>query len=296
MQTRPVSFESEGLQLDGDLYLPDLPAEARLPSVIVCSGYQGLKQIQPARFARALVPLGYVCLGFDYRGFGKSEGRAGRLMPEEQVADVLAGLSFLEGVSEVDPARMGLIGWGLGGGIAVAAAALDARVATVVALNPVANGERATEFAHEPGSWERLQARIRADRTRDVSELVPPFEILPLDRDTTVYADDELFRYPGFETPVSLESADALLRFRPEDVVRNIAPRPLLLIHGAENRLNPPVESIELHRRAGEPKQLVLLENAGHTEWMYDDDPTFARVVRLVADFLEGGLARRPAA
>jgi uncharacterized protein len=294
---RAVRFESSGLTLDGDLYLPEggVP-RTPLPALIVCSGYQGLKDIQPARFARALVPAGYVCLGFDYRGFGKSEGPLGRLVPQEQAADVGAALGFLESVPEVDTGRIGLLGWGLGGGVVIAAAAEDARARAVVSVNPIGDGERATRFTHDDDSWAGLLARIEADRGRPESELVPPFEILQLDEATDGYAADELMGYAGFGTPVSLESADFLLRFRPEEDVAQIAPRPLLLVHGADNRLNPASESIELHRRAGEPRELVLLDGVGHTEWMYDGNPTFTRLIATVRGFLEHALGERPAA
>ena len=86
---------------------------------------------------------------------------------------------------------------------------------------------------------------------------------------------------------MSLESADFLLRFRPERVVHRIAPRPLLLVHGAENRLHRPEESRSMFELAEEPKALDLLEGAGHTEWMFDDHPTFLRLARRVRDFLD---------
>ncbi len=38
---------------------------------------------------------------------------------------------------------------------------------------------------------------------------------------------------------------------------------------------------------AEEPKALDLLEGAGHTEWMFDDHPTFLRLARRVRDFLD---------
>jgi alpha-beta hydrolase superfamily lysophospholipase len=292
-----VRFESSGLSLDGDLHLPESAASgAGLPGLIVCSGYQGLKDIHPARFARTLVPAGYVCLGFDYRGFGKSEGARGRLVPQEQAEDVRAAVGFLENIPEIDPGRIGLLGWGLGGGVVIAAAAEDSRVRAVVAVNAIGDGERATRSTHDPHTWKELLARIAADRGRENSELVAPFEILRLDGETSEYAADELARYDGFGIPVSLESADSMLRFRPEESVAAIAPRPLLLVHGADNRLNPASESAELYRRAREPKDLVVLDGVGHTEWMYDGNPTFARLVGIVRRFLEDSLQAARAA
>jgi pimeloyl-ACP methyl ester carboxylesterase len=296
MNTRGVSFESSSLRLDGDLHLPAMEAGLRLPGLVVCSGYQGLKDIQPARFARALVPAGFVCLGFDYRGFGKSEGRPGRLVPQEQVEDTIAAVEFMTSIAEVDPARIALVGWGLGGGIVIAAAAAEPRVRAVVSCNGIGDGRRATEAAHDENSWARLLARIEADRARSESELVPPFDVLPLDRVTGEYAHDELESYAGFGSDVTLESAAALLEFRPEAVVSQLSPRPLLLVHGSGNRLNPPDESVELHRLAGQPKELVLLPDVGHTEWMYDDHPTFRHVAELTRSFLERSLGEGSAA
>ena len=122
-----------------------------------------------------------------------------------------------------------------------------------------------------------------------VSELVHPFDIVRLDHVTRTYVDDELYREDGFGSEVSLESADFLLRFRPADVVSRIAPRPLLLIHGLENGLHSPQESQDLFARAGEPKRLELLDGSGHTEWAFDEHPTFLQVATLVREFIGEG-------
>lgn len=291
MRRRSVSFPSDGLSLDGDLWLPrEGRAGGRCPAVVVCSGYQGLKAMQPARFARALVPHGYACLGFDYRGFARSEGVRGRVMPEEQVEDVRAAVSFLTGDAEVDPDRIALLGWALGGGVAIAAASEDRRVRGVAAVNAIGNGERSVRSTHEEGSWRALLERIARDRRRRAegkrSEQVPPFDVVRLDRVTLGYVKEELTQHPGFGSPVSLESAEQLLHFRPEERIARIAPRPVLLVHGDRNRLHPPGEAAELYRRAREPKELVLLEGAGHTEWMHDGHPTFARLVAHISGFL----------
>lgn len=294
MERRPVTFFSDGLRLDGELYLPSgLEPGERRPAVIACSGYQGLKVIHPARFARALVPDGYVCLTFDYRGFGRSEGARGRLVPQEQCEDVRAGISFLETIPEVDADAISLVGWALGGGVAIATAADDERVRRVVAINPIGDGRRSTHFMHDDDSWRGLLERVEADRRQralaGVSEQVDPFDVVRLDGVTKTYVDEELRREDGFGSDVSLESADFLLRFRPVDVVARIAPRPLLLIHGLENRLHSPQESHDLFARAGEPKRLELLDGSGHTEWAFDEHPTFRQVAALVREFVGEG-------
>jgi pimeloyl-ACP methyl ester carboxylesterase len=296
IQRRPVAFFSEGLRLDGELFLPsDLRAGERRKAVIPLSGYQGLKGLQPARFARALVPLGYVCLAFDYRGFGRSEGQRGRLVPQEQVEDARAAISFLETVAEVDPGAISLIGWALGGGVAIVIAADDPRVRCVVAMNAIGDGERSVRFMHDEASFQALLDRIRADRRRRViegkSELVHPFDIVRLDSLTKEYVDAELVPEPGFGSEVSLESADLLFRFRPADVVVRIAPRPLLLVHGQDNRLHSVDESRDLYAHAHEPKRLVLLEGSGHTDWMFDDHPVFRYVIDLTHAFIDEALA-----
>src|SRR5262249_56612855 len=115
-----VRFCSDGQRLDGELWRP--PADGG-GVVIACSGYLGLKGLQPARFARALVPRGYACLFFDYRGFGFSDGERGRLIPEEQIEDIRAAVDYLHAREDTAGCRLVLLGWGLGGALGIAEAA-----------------------------------------------------------------------------------------------------------------------------------------------------------------------------
>jgi hypothetical protein len=188
-----------------------------------------------------------------------------------------------------------LIGWGLGGGIAVTAAAEDERVAAVAAVNSVSDGGRTTRRLHSDDSWAQLMDEIAEDRLHRAcsgrSRLVPPFHALPMDEITTGYVDDELYKAPGFGSAVTLEAIDFLLRFRAEDRVGRISPRPLLLVHAAENLLYLPEESHALFGAAGEEKELILLEGVGHTEWMFDDHPVYKRLEQLLGDFFGRALA-----
>jgi len=303
----PLPFFSSGLRLDADLHLPDIggldsatdggtDSRGPWPVVVACSGYQGQKIIHPERFARALNPLGYAVLAFDYRGFGLSEGERGRLVPQEWAEDVRAGIDRLTGVDEVDLSRLALVGWGLGGGVTIVEAAEDPRVQAVVCVNGIADGARSTRNMHDEASWASLLTRIEADREHRSaigrSRIADPWDIVRLNLDdrTDRYVSQQLYKAPGFGTGVTLESADFLLRFCPQQAAHRIAPRPLLIVHGADNQLYKPIEAQSLYDHAGEPKRLEFLADSGHTEWMFDDNPTFARLVALLDSFLTDAL------
>jgi uncharacterized protein len=286
MISHPFPFFSSGLRLDADLHLPDDGGSgAPYPVVLPASGYQGLKVIHPERFARALTARGYAVVAFDYRGFGASEGERGRLIPQEWAEDLRAAVHRASADDRLDASRLGLLGWGMGGGVVVAEAAEDPRVGAVAAVNGIADGTRSTRNMHDEESWQSLLRRITEDRGRRTeygrSEITSPWDIVRLDLDdrTDGYVGEELYKAPGFGSGVSLESADMLLRFSPEAVVHRIAPRPLLVVHGAENRLHRPEEARALFDHAAEPKRLRLIEGAGHTEWMFDEHPTFRELV-----------------
>jgi uncharacterized protein len=287
-----VRFFSDGQRLDGELWQP--PSSACSAVVIACSGYLGLKGLQPARFARALVPSGYACLCFDYRGFGFSDGERGRLVPGEQVEDIRAGVDYLCSRDDTGALPLVLLGWGLGGALVIAEAAHDSRVAAVVALNALADGYRTTRALHDDASWARLTERLERDRVDRLlhgrSGLIPAFEVVRLRGSTRDYVESELSKEAGFGFPVTCQAGEHLLRFSVEHLVGRIAPRPLFLAHGTANDLYSPEEAHRLYGLAGEPRELHLLDGAGHSEWMHDGHQTFRQLIGLITDFLQRSL------
>jgi hypothetical protein len=105
----PVSFYSDGVKLDGDIYTPEgrAPRERRA-GIVLCHGYTGVKDIYLPDNARVLNDAGYVVMVFDYKGWGKSEGPRSRLAPYSRLADVQAALTFLGAEPNVDPERLGI--------------------------------------------------------------------------------------------------------------------------------------------------------------------------------------------
>lgn len=292
MRNIPYPFFSDGYRLDADLHLPeDGGADGPYPIVIAASGYQGLKVIHPERFARALTPRGYAVLVFDYRGFGLSEGERGRLVAQEWVLDVRAAVDRVSCDPQLDPERIALLGWGLGGGVVVCEAADDPRVKTLACCNGIADGYRSTRQMHDAESWASLVERIGADRghrtTVGRSEITSPWDIVRLDLDsrTDDYVGEELYKAPGFGAGITLDSADYLLRFRPEEQAVKLTDQPLLIVHGAENRLHKVEEAHALHAAAAGSKRLEILDGKGHTEWMFDENPTFKHMTEVIDDF-----------
>ena len=95
--------------------------------------------------------------------------------------------------------------------------------------------------------------------------------------------------YPLAEFGARAIVAGASLRTRtllsdPVRAVARIAPRPLLLIAPREDRLISWRQSLRLYEAAGEPKELMVVDDAGHAE-AYAVDPEAYR--RRVLDFLE---------
>jgi pimeloyl-ACP methyl ester carboxylesterase len=296
--TRPLPFFSNGSRIDSDLHVPDDDgAGAPYPVLVAASGFQGFKVVHPERFARTLGPRGYAVVAFDYRGSGLSEGEYGRFVPQDWAEDLRAAVDRVEVEPGLDATRIGLLGWALGGGAVVAEASEDPRVRAVAAVNCISDGARALANMHDERSWNSLLTRVAADRGRRAtsgrSEITSPWDIVRLDLDTATdgYVHDELYKTLWVGTGVTLESADFLLRFSPQEVVHRLGERPLLVVHGDRDGLHRPEEAYALYERATDPKQLVILEDAGHTEWMFDDHPTFRKLLDALDDFFRPALS-----
>ncbi|MFQ5611293.1 MAG: alpha/beta fold hydrolase [Anaerolineae bacterium] len=287
-----VSFFSDGHRLDGLLYTPEgLASEEKRAAVVLCVGYTYLKNLVMPDIAKALNAAGYVALIFDYRGFGDSEGPRWRLIPQEQVNDVRAALTFVAEQPQVDPERLAVLGLSLGGSNAIAAGALDRRVGAVVAIEAIGDGERWLRSLRRHWEWVEFQTRLAEDRRQRVrsgqSAQVDPLDIVVPDPDSRAFLEEVYQEFPQMRCDLPLETAEALIEFQPETLVERIAPRPVLFIHGAADRLVPADESRSLFACAGQPRQLEVVPGMGHFDWVMPGSPGFGRVTDLVVGFLQ---------
>lgn len=283
MREEKVVFTSDGLKLDASVYRGDAP-DVSLPAVITCSGFHGFNATHPVRFARALTPRGYTCFGFDYRGFGASEGEPGRVHVEEQIRDIVNAVRFVRSV--VKPRTLVLSGWAMGGALVLEAARVAEGIDAIVVMNPIADAVRIQRALRGEAGYRAFREWLDAERARLVEggepRKVDPFSIYPLDSETKRYCDDVLAKNPEFGTGVYPSFADSLLQLAPEARLDHLTRVPLFLAHGERNALHPPEEARSLFARYPGPKHMHWVPDAGHTEWMLDDHPKFVALVQVL--------------
>ena len=279
-----IAFESDGLKLAGIVHTPDdlRPGERR-PAFIVLHGFGGNKDGQgQIVVARQLTRWGYVTLRLDFRGCGESEGEHGRILCLDQVADTSNALTYMAGRPEVDADRIALIGSSFGAAVAVYAGGVDKRVAAVISCGGWGDGERKFRGQHPtPQAWARFMAMLEeGKRHRErtgKSLMVPRYEIVPIpERLRHRISQGSIMEFPA-------ETAQSMYDFRADDQVGAIAPRPLLLLHSANDSVTPTGESIEMFKRAGQPAELHLLADVDHFTFN-EENP---RLTRIVSDWLE---------
>jgi uncharacterized protein len=217
-----VSFRTaDGLELVG-WYVPSCNRAA----VIVFPGRHST--VAPARM---LVRHGYGVLLFDRRGEGASEGDSNALGWSGD-RDLLAAIQYLQQRADLDPARIGGLGYSVGGELMIETAA------KTDALKAVVSEGAGARSIHE-----------YFDMPTDTTWLFPGGMWAMTPMMATATTATALFSASA--PPPSLD-----------DLVGRIAPRPLFLITAG------PGNSEELNRSyyasAGEPKTLWEIPEASH--------------------------------
>lgn len=294
-----VSFYSQGIKLDGLLYLPkNRPSDLIAPAVVFCLGFTYVKDLLVPDMARRLSERGFAALVFDYRGFGKSEGPRGRLLPMEQVADIRSAVTYLTQRPEVDARCIGLAGISLGGSNALYTAAIDQRVRAVAAISPIGDARRWLKGTRRHWEWVEFLTEIESDRVarvlNDKRIQIDAWDIVSPDPSSREFLDSLYREFPDLKCELDLEAAEALIEFRPEDVVGNISPSPVLIVHGDNDMLVPVEESQSLVAKCGEPREFVRVPDMAHFDWANPQDGRFSHVMDILNRWFEENLSGNP--
>ena len=291
MTEQAVTYFSEGTRLSATLYTPDgAAAGQRVPGVVLCHGFTGIKELILPDYARRFAAAGYAALAFDYRGFGASEGERGRLIWRDQVQDVRNSITYMQTLDAVDPARIALWGTSYGAANVIYTGGIDDRAKCVVAQ--VGFGDGGRRIKERPAAETApIRQVIAGERRKRVltgePTMVDPFTILA-DPESKAFFENAAKTLPALKTQVTLETLESLLEYEPESVAPRIAPRALLLISGELDTLTPPDEFRSVFARAGEPKKLVIIDGIRHYE-IYAGEP-LERSSREAIDWFEAHL------
>ncbi len=229
-----VSIVSGGVELDGYLARPSASAAlgAGRHGLVLCHGFPITPSQRQGNWGgyqdladRLAAETGWVVLTFSFRGTGRS---AGNFSLGGWLADLEAATDTLLAQPGVDSAC--LCGFAAGGALAICAAGEDARVRGVVAVATPA------DFAERAGDARRFVTQARQ----------------------LGIITDEAF-------PADLDAwARELVEIRPLGLIGKIAPRPVLLIHGASDEVVPVTDARALADAADGHAELRILVGGGH--------------------------------
>jgi len=141
MVTRTDVFISCGiLILEGVLETPS-GAKTACPGAVICHPHPLFGGNMHNNVTRAvkngLLDRGMICLRFNFRGTGQSEGSHGNGVDE--LEDVRAALDFVDNLEQVDSKRLVVAGYSFGCWVVLRAAIRDRRPARLIGISPPVN-------------------------------------------------------------------------------------------------------------------------------------------------------------
>jgi len=193
---------------------------------------------------------GYNIFVLDHRAHNQSGGRASTLGPRE-VRDLRGAVAYLQSRPDVDPERIGAIGCSMGSAISIGAAAEDPAIQAVVAE---------AVYADMKDLWDRFgYGGIR---------------------DTSIHWTWG----PLLRLATWVWSGERVAAFKPVELIGQISPRPVFVIHSEyDNGACTVADAERLYQAANEPKELWIVPGAGHCSAHYYQTEEYER--RVLAFF-----------
>ncbi|MDH2432469.1 alpha/beta hydrolase [Pokkaliibacter sp. MBI-7] len=280
---KKVSFTNRyGITLAGDLYSPK-NANGKLAALAVGGPFGAVKEQSSGLYAQTMAERGFITLAFDASYTGESGGQPRNVAsPDINTEDFSAAVDFLGLQPDVDRERIGIIGICGWGGMALNAAAVDKRIKAVVAstmydmTRVMSKGYNdSVTLEQRTQALEHMSRQRWADAESGAPAYQPPYNVLKGgEPQFMVDYHDYYMTKRGYHeravnsgnswsqtTPLSFMNMPIL------SYIKEISPRPLLLIHG--EKAHSRYFSETAYAAAAEPKELMIIPGAVHTD-LYD--------------------------
>jgi fermentation-respiration switch protein FrsA (DUF1100 family) len=283
VQHRKVSFKNRyGTTLAADLYQPK-NASGKLAAIAVSGPFGAVKEQSSGLYAQTLAERGFATLAFDPSYTGESGGEPRHVAsPDINTEDFSAAVDCLGLLPEVDRERIGMLGICGFGGMALNAAAVDKRFKAVAAstmydmTRVMAKGydDRMT-LEQRTQTLTQLSRQRWTDAEQGRPALQPPYNVLRGGEAQFLVDYHDYYMTPRGYHPRAVNSGNAWTQTTPLSFmnmpllayIQEIAPRPLLLVHG--EKAHSRYFSETAYAAAAQPKELVIVEGASHVD-LYD--------------------------
>ena len=218
MEIRAVKFRVGHEWRVGGLYRPQHPGAT--PGVLLLHGFPGVQQNED--IAAELCRRGATVLMPHFRG---SWGSAGPYTVSGLFDDARAALALLGRYRHIDKELIAVLGYSVGGWVALKLAS-ERRLAALAVMAPAVPGKNQGDPAYLRRNGKVLN--------------IPDFPAV-------------------WDEYVKAAAAD-----HPETYIRKVAPTPILFVQGLEDRLVPSASTGRLWSLAGEPKELLEFAHEAH--------------------------------
>ncbi|MFZ0594303.1 MAG: alpha/beta hydrolase [Bryobacteraceae bacterium] len=218
--------------------------------IVLASGY-GDTQDQMLPYAEFLRQAGFDTLTFNARARSDSGGEYVTLGVLEQI-DLDSVVQYAARRADVDPEKIGVLGISMGGATAILTAARDRQIRAVV----------------DDCGFSDAPSVIAASFEHFIH--LPAIPFAPV----TIWI-------------ASHRAGIDVNAVRPDEVIGQISPRPILIIHGLADYVVPVANSERNFKAAREPKELWLVPGARHGE---AHTVAKAEYEKKVVDFFENAL------
>jgi uncharacterized protein len=287
--TQKVTFKNQyNMDVVGNLFIPkDLNQNTKNPAIIVGHPMGAVKEQSANLYAQKLADQGFVTLSLDLSFWGESEGQPrNAVLPDIYAEDFNAAVDFLGTRPFVDRKRIGVLGICGSGSFVISAAKIDPRMKAI-----------ATVSMYDMGAANRnaLKHSLTLEQRKKIIEEAAEQRYLEFTGGETKYTSGTVHELNENSSPIDREFYDfyrtprgeftsqgqspkltthptcssnvKFMNFYPFADIETISPRPMLFITG--DTAHSREFSEDAYRLAGEPKELVVVPNAGHVD-LYD--------------------------